>query len=258
MTTVPAPIGRTGAGKPPAPRSPLSHRQPRSAHARPVNDARPRYLGITRVSTEDQAENGHSLDAQDATLTAEAERRGWDLEIIRAPGRTGSKVSPELRDALAQLDSGDAAGLMVAKLDRLTRSVSVADDIIRAAERQGWNLVIVDLGVDLSTAQGRMMARMVATFAEFERDLISERTRAGMAAAKRNGTKSGNPIGRPRVCPPDLVRWITTERGKKRSFSAIARDLTERGEPSPEGRPVWQPSTVRRIFYAATDQAQAA
>jgi DNA invertase Pin-like site-specific DNA recombinase len=206
-------------------------------------DTRPRYLGVARVSTDDQADNGHSLDAQDARLSEEADRRGWDVEIIRAPGRSGGKMSPELRGALDRLASGEAAGLMVAKLDRLTRSVSMADDIIKAAERQGWNLVVVDLGVDLSTPQGRMMARLVATFAEYERDLISQRTKEGLAAARAKGAL----IGRPPLVDGTTVARILAERDKGASFAAIAQALTEEGHLSPEGRPVWQPSTVRRI-----------
>jgi DNA invertase Pin-like site-specific DNA recombinase len=219
---------------------------------------RPLYLGLTRVSTEEQATNGHSLDWQDHTLTAEAAHRGVDIEIIRAPGRTGSKVSPELRGALERLARGEAAGLMVAKLDRLTRSVAVADDIIKAAEAQGWNLVLLDLGVDLNTAAGRMMARLVATFAEFERELISERTRAGLEAAKRNGTKTGRPIGRPALVSPDLVNEIVFWRNEGTSFAAIAEHLAARGELSPEGRPTWQASTVRRIYNRSTEDGGAA
>ena len=225
--------GRTGYGQTRAP-----------------SGTRPRYLGLVRVSTDEQADTGHGLDAQDAQLRGEAERRGWDLEIIRAPGRTGSRMSPELRDALDRLARGEADGLMVAKLDRLTRSVSMADDIIKAAERQGWNLVIADLGVDLSTSIGRMMARLVATFAEYERDLISERTRAGLAAARRKGSR----IGRPALVPPEITALIITERRQGHSFDRIAADLTAAGHLSPEGRPTWQPSTVRRIFRRSTSE----
>jgi DNA invertase Pin-like site-specific DNA recombinase len=137
-----------------------------------------------------------------------------------------------------------AAGLIVAKLDRLSRSVAVASDIIAAAQAQGWNLVIADLGIDLSTWQGRAMAHMLATFAEVERELMRERTKEGMAAA----VLKGKVIGRPRLVSPDITRRIVIERQSGRSYRAIAADLSTSGVLSPEGKLIWQESTVRRIF----------
>lgn len=238
-----APRGRTGAGDRGTSRSAGARSGTRSGQTVAPPGTRPRYLGLARVSTEEQAETGHSLDAQDARLTEEAERRGWDLELIPVPGRSGKAMSPELRTALDRLARGEAAGLMVTKMDRLTRRVSIASDIIAAAQAQGWNLVIADLGIDLSTWQGRAMAHMLATFAEVERELISERTKEGLAAARAKGTK----IGRPPLVDPAIVERILADRETGRSFAAIARALTEEGHLSPEGRPAWQPSTVRRI-----------
>jgi DNA invertase Pin-like site-specific DNA recombinase len=235
--------GRGTSGGAPNPRP------PRSGQPRPVAGTRSLYLGIARVSTEEQAEHGHSLDAQDARLTEEADRRGVDLELIPVPGRSGKAMSPELRAALDRLARGEAAGLMVTKLDRLTRRVSIASDIIAAAQAQGWNLVVADLGIDLSTWQGRAMAHMLATFAEVERELISERTRDGLAVARSQGKR----IGRPRLVSDAIRERIITEREKGNSFRLIAQDLTADGVLSPEGRPAWQASTVRRIYNAAQD-----
>jgi DNA invertase Pin-like site-specific DNA recombinase len=241
-TARPTPAGTTRRG-----------RQVRSDQMRAESDTPPRplYLAVTRVSTEEQVTNGHSMDAQDAALTAEAARRGWDVEVVPIPARSGKAMSPELRGVLGRLARGEAAGLLVTKLDRLTRRVSIASDVIATAQREGWNLVVTDLGIDLSTWQGRAMAHMLATFAEVERELISERTRDGMAAARANGTKTGRAIGRPATCPPDIVRWICEQRGAGNSYRLIAEDLTARGIPSPEGRPSWQASTVRRAYNRA-------
>jgi len=210
-----------------------------------------RALGYIRVSTEDQATNGHGLDAQHDAITAHADRRGWPVTILADEGRSGSQVNPGLRDCLDQLRAGRADALIVAKLDRLARSVAHAADILNAAKTQGWNLIICDLGVDLGTPQGRAMANMLATFAEFERDMISVRTKEGLAAAKAKG----KPIGRPRLAPSDVVDRIVTDRESGQSFDAIARDLAGGGVLSPQGRPTWQASTVRRIYNAATQVA---
>jgi DNA invertase Pin-like site-specific DNA recombinase len=213
--------------------------------------ARPVYLGLTRVSTRVQAEEGHSMEEQDARLREYADRRGWELELVPVPAVSGKRISPELAEALDRLARGGAAGIVVTKLDRLTRSVQVAASIIASAQEQGWNLVMLDLGgvsCDLATPGGKALAHMVATFAEFEREQIAERVKAGFAAAARNGTKSGKPIGRPVLVSPEIASLIVAEYKEGHSFAAIADGLTEAGELSPAGGRTWQASTVRRIF----------
>jgi DNA invertase Pin-like site-specific DNA recombinase len=164
-------------------------------------------------------------------------------------------MSPDLANVLDRLARGEAQGLIVTKLDRLTRSVQVAAGIIAAAQQQGWNLVMLDLGgvaVDLSTPGGKAMAHMVATFAQFEREMIVERVKAGMEAARHNGTKSGKPIGRPVEASPDIATLIVEEYNSGVTFQAIADALTKTGEPTPRGHKVWQASTVRRIYNRQT------
>jgi DNA invertase Pin-like site-specific DNA recombinase len=207
-----------------------------------------RALGYLRVSTEEQAASGNGLDAQRSTVLAEAERRGWPVEVVADEGQSGKRVNASLRDSLDQLESGRADALIVAKMDRLARSVANAADILNAAQRQGWDLVICDLGVDLSTPAGEAMANMLATFAQYERRMISVRTKEGLAAAKAKGTR----IGRPRLASAALVDRVVTARDGGQSFGSIARDLTSDGVLSPQGRPQWQSSTVRRIYNAAT------
>ena len=112
--------------------------------------------------------------------------------------------------------------------------------------------MILDLNLDLTTAAGRMMARTVVSFAEYERELISERTKAGLAAKKRRG----EPIGRPRLAQPGVVRRIVMDRNAGLSFDRIAKVLEAEGILSPAGRPNWQSSTVRRIYQSATAAAE--
>ena len=207
-----------------------------------------RALGYVRVSTEEQAAHGHGLAAQHDAVTAEANRRGWHLTVVADEGLSGSQVNPSLRDCLDQLRAGRADALIVAKMDRLARSVANAADILDAARTQGWDLIICDLGVDLSTPTGEAMANMLATFAQLERRMISQRTKEGLAAARSKGKR----IGRPRIAPANVVDQIVTARADGQSFDAIARILSEGGVLSPAGRPTWQSSTVRRIYNAAT------
>lgn len=206
------------------------------------------FFSYTRVSTEEQAEKRNGLEAQRATIDAEAERRGWAVEHYTDAGVTGKVIGPRLREVLELLASGQGDGLVVAKLDRLSRSIVNAANIIEAAQAQGWSLVVLDLGVDLTTAAGRMVAMNLVNFAQYERELISERTKAGLAAKRARGER----LGRPRLAKPGVVRRIVLDRNAGLSFAKIATALEAEGIPSPAGRPTWQPSTVRRIYASAT------
>lgn len=210
-----------------------------------------RALGYIRVSTDEQAAHGHGLAAQHDAITAEANRRGWALTVVADEGMSGSQVNPTLRDCLDQLRAGRADALIVAKMDRLARSVANAADILDAARTQGWDLVISDLGMDLSTPHGEALASMMATFAQLERRMISQRTKEGLAAAKAKGKR----IGRPRIATAIAVDRIVTARENGESFDAIAKALTEDAVLSPAGRPIWQSSTVRRIYNAFTQES---
>lgn len=210
--------------------------------------AQPLYFAYSRVSTEEQAESRNGLEAQRSSIDAEAERRGWAVEHYADEGASGKYINGDLREVLELLASGQGDGLIVAKLDRLARSVVHAANIIQDAQDQGWSLVVLDINLDLSTAAGRMMARTVVNFAEYERELISERTKAGLAAKKRRG----EPIGRPRLAKPGVVRRIVLDRNSGLSFAKIATALETEGILSPAGRPNWQASTVRRIYASTT------
>ena len=208
-------------------------------------------IGYVRVSTEEQANSGLGVEAQEAVLREACERRGWTYELAHDLGCSGKLVNPALRESLTRLAGGRADALVVAKMDRLARSVVHASDILNLARTQEWNLVVLDLGVDMSTPQGRAMAQMLAVFAELEREMIAARTREALAARKARGQH----IGRPRLATTDVVRRILEERAAGKSFARIASVLTDEGVLSPAGRPKWQPSTVRRIFNATQEAA---
>ncbi|GAB5008537.1 recombinase family protein [Mycobacterium avium subsp. hominissuis] len=205
-------------------------------------------FGYCRVSTEEQAASGNGLEAQRAAIDAESARRGWDVEHHSDDGVTGKIIGPSLREVLQLLASGQGDGLVVAKMDRLARSIINAANIIEAAQAQGWSLVVLDLGVDLTTPAGEAMAHMMATFAQFERRLISERTKVALSAKRARGER----IGRPRQAPPGVVRRIVMDRNTGLSFAKIATTLEGEGILSPAGLPTWQTSTVRRIYASAT------
>lgn len=211
-------------------------------------------IGYLRVSTDEQARSGLGLEAQEAALRAEADRRGWELTVLRDEGLSGKQVNPALREALGQLAAGLADGLVVAKMDRISRSLLHAVEILDTAKVQGWALVVLDLGVDLTTPAGRALAGTMAVFAEFERELIRERTRVAAAAAKARGVK----LGRPSLVPQTVARRIIAARESGQSYGKIAAALTADGILSPAGRTTWQASTVRRICNSIEQAKEAA
>ena len=209
-------------------------------------------FAYSRVSTEEQAERRNGLEAQRAAIDAEAERRGWDVEHFADEGASGKYINEKLREVLQLLASGQGDGLVVSKMDRLARSIINAADIMERANGQGWSLVVLDLGVDLTTASGRLIAQVMSSFAEYERAQIGERTKAALAAKKRRGER----LGRPRVAQAGVVRRIVMDRNAGQTYERIARALSAEGILSPLGKPTWQASTVRRIYQSATAGAE--
>src|SRR5438445_2723902 len=167
-------------------------------------------LGYVRVSTEEQSDSGAGLEAQRRAIAAECKRRGWQLlEVIEDAGFTAKDLKrPGIQEALRVLKEGDAKALVAAKLDRLSRSMIDFTGLMATAQKQGWALVALDCAVDTSTPAGEAMANVLATFAQFERRLISQRTREALAVRKAQCVR----IGRPRTMPDDVVERIRRER----------------------------------------------
>lgn len=208
------------------------------------------FVGYIRVSTDEQANSGIGLNAQRATIEAEADRRGWTLAgIFEDAGASAKSLSgrPALRDALAAIESGQAAGLIVSKLDRLSRSVVDAAGLLERSQRGGWSLVCCDLGVDTSTPAGEAMASVMATFAQLERRLIGQRTKEALAVRRSEGVR----LGRPPTLPTAVVARIVDERAKGLGWTAIGRKLDSEGVPTAQGGERWWPATIRSVYLAA-------
>src|SRR5919205_2148440 len=166
------------------------------------------YIAYLRVSTSEQADSRAGIEAQRAAIVAEAARRGWtELRFIEDAGHSGKSTKrPGLQLALEALERGEAAGLVVSKMDRLSRSLLDFVQIMDVAQRQGWALIALDCPVDPSTPTGEAMASIVATFAQLERRLIGQRTREALAAKRAAGVR----LGRPRELPDAIIEQIVT------------------------------------------------
>ncbi|OXJ22028.1 DNA resolvase [Burkholderia sp. HI2714] len=139
-------------------------------------------IGYARVSTEDQ-----SLDLQLMALQA----AGCDT-ILSDHGVSGSRFDrPGLHEALSIVQTGDA--LVVWRLDRLGRSLGHLVEVVGGLGQRNIEFISLTESIDTRSPTGMLMFHMIAALAEFERALISERTRAGMAAARVRGAKLGRP-----------------------------------------------------------------
>ena len=152
-------------------------------------------IGYARVSTEDQA-----TDAQVDALTAAG------CAMIFREHMSGAKASrPELLKALAKVQRGDV--LVVARLDRLARSLSHLLSVIAELDAKGAHFKSLADPIDTTTPQGRFALQVLGAVAELERALIRERTKDGLRAAKRRGRVGGNP--KLRAGDRDAIQRIT-------------------------------------------------
>lgn len=197
-----------------------------------------RALAYFRVSTDEQGADGHGMAAQRHAVNAYAVAHG--LEVIEtyqdvSSGKTLAK-RPGLKAAIARLEDRSQNGsrplvLIVAKLDRLSRSMLDFATMIERSQRNGWSLVVVEPEIDLATPYGRAMANVIITFAQLEREMIGERTKVALAAARRNGVT----LGRPRAMPTETLSALWELRHAGLSYRATAATLNERGIRGPQG-----------------------
>jgi len=225
-----------------------------------------RVISYARVSTTEQAEGGISLDAQIAKMTAYASL--YDLEIIETvldPGESGKTLNrPGLQRALGLLKAGKADGLLIVKLERLTRSIADWQDLIDAyfGERGGKQLLSVNDSIDTRTAAGRLVLNVLITVAQWERETIGERTRDALQHKIRNGQRVGKvrfgydlaADGVTLVENPAEQQTIALMRDLRAAgctLRQIAAALTARGILTKEGNTQWQHHTVAYILRRA-------
>ena len=135
--------------------------------------------GYGRVSTKGQAKDGNSLEAQERLL------KEHGAEVIYMDSFTGTKMTrPEFDKLLKELKAGDT--LVVAKLDRFARSVSQASDLITKLIDNGIRVDVCNLGILDNSSMSTLMRNILLSFAQFERDMIVERTQEGKAIARQN------------------------------------------------------------------------
>jgi site-specific DNA recombinase len=222
-------------------------------------------LGYVRVSTDEQAERGLGLEAQRQTIRAYCEAKGYELLAIHQdPGVSGGKPL-EKREGGAALLAAARKGkhiVVAAKLDRLFRSVVDAANILADFDKKGVLLVAIAENFDMTSPYGRAMAQMASVFAELERAMIRERTRAALAVKRNRGERTSgfipfgwdvSPCGRRLVenAKEQKARaWILKMHKQGTSLRGIAKKLNDRGiKPKRSNR--WIYSTIIGILKRA-------
>ena len=151
-------------------------------------------IGYVRVSTDKQAERGVSLEAQAEKIRAMAVVHNAELLDIIVDGGESAKTlqRPGMERLLALVDAGKVQTVVVAKLDRLTRSVKDLCELLERFERRGAALISVAESLDTSSAAGRLVLNIMTAVSQWEREAIGERTRDAMSHKRTNGERVGN------------------------------------------------------------------
>jgi len=208
-----------------------------------------RAVAYLRVSTEEQADSGAGLAAQKSAIEAEAARRGWTLVAVEVDTGSGKRLSgrPGLMSALEEVSQGRADVLVVAKLDRLSRSLVDFAGLLVRAQEEAWNLVALDLGVDLSTPAGEFLASVMASAAQWERRIIGTRTREALEAKRASGVR----LGRPSQIDPAVLLRIKSMRDAGQTLKSIADGLNGDEVPTARGAAQWRTSSVNAALQVA-------
>jgi len=183
-------------------------------------------------------------DAPVRAIEAACERSEWELLEVVTDRENGvsSLERPGLARALEQIAAGQARGLVVSDLRRLSRSIIDLGALVEWFSDAHAALVALDLGIDTSTPAGRDLAATLVKLSGWERERIARRNRSGLTAV---GT-AGKPTGRPSVADrPALLERINAMRAANMTLQGIADQLNAEGVPTLRGGAMWRPSSVQ-------------
>ena len=215
-------------------------------------------IGYIRVSTEQQANEGVSLEAQKAKIAAWCVTNGYELvNVFVDAGISGKSMDkrPGLQDAMKSLKKGMA--LVSYSLSRLARSTKDALSIGETVAKRKADMVSLTEQIDTTTAAGKMMFQMLSVLAEFERNLVAERTTNALQHKKRTGQKYTNqtPYGFEAIegrlvqvqQEAEVVAEIQASRTGGNTLQSIADGLNGRNIPTKTGK-LWAPATIHLLL----------
>ena len=226
---------------------------------------RPIAIGYVRVSTADQADSGLSLSAQRRQIEAQAVVSGFDLVDVIADAGASAKnlVRPGVAQLLQRLQRGETDCIIVAKLDRLTRSIrdlgGLLEELALTRRRDGGrgvDLISSTESLDTGSATGRLVINIMASVSQWEREIISERTIAALQEKRIQGRRFSRfaPYGYryegdsqvPVESEQAIMLEISELRGQDLSWQRVAQTLNDRGMLNRAGRR-WLPGGLWRL-----------
>jgi DNA invertase Pin-like site-specific DNA recombinase len=217
-------------------------------------------IGYVRVSTERQAERGSSLEAQAEKIRAMALVQGVELtDIIVESGESAKSLQRTgMTRLLALVEAGQVKAVIVAKLDRLTRSVKDLCELLERFERKGVALVSVAESLNTGSAAGRLVLNIMAAVSQWEREAVGERTRDVLRHKRSQGLRVGNLAFGFRLAPDGVhtqddlaeqavIAEIRELRRRGATLRGIAKQLNERGRRTRRGT-LWRLESVARVI----------
>lgn len=224
-----------------------------------LTSSRLNVIGYTRVSTDEQANSGLSLASQEMRLRAYAAATDLILtDIIEDAGCSAKDLNrPGMQRILGRIEDQKTDGILILKLDRLTRSVRDLGLLIDLCEQHGVALMAVQESINTATAAGRLVTNVLVSVAQWECEVIGERTKSALAVKRMRGEKTGGLVpygytstnGRLHVNKSEqaVIQLMIQLRLEHHSYNDIAKLITERGHLSRLGKS-WHPQTVHRIL----------
>jgi DNA invertase Pin-like site-specific DNA recombinase len=224
-----------------------------------------KVIGYARVSTDEQGASGLGLEAQTAKLRAYCDLYGHEMVEVVTEAASGKNLRRHgLQSVLDALRAGKAAGLLIAKLDRLTRSVRDMGDLLEQHFSGNAHLLVVAEQVDTSSAGGRLVLNVLMSVAQWEREAIGERTKDALKAKRSRGEKTGGGIpfgfdvlaGKLVENPAEQrgLRLIESLRAKGHGYHRIANQMNADGILTKTGR-AWTPPVVRQVYLRSISEA---
>ena len=179
-------------------------------------------IGYCRISTNEDKQK-HSLDHQKTMIKAYADLHGVNLIKTEVENATGTKISarPKLQELLAKKNFDV---IICTKIDRLARNIVDLNNIVRDLQNVDKEVVFVENQIDTTTANGKLFLNILGSFSEFEAEIISERTKAGLAAARKKGVILGRPKKR-KTKTGEQIRKIRSLRKARHSWNQISEML---------------------------------
>ena len=218
-------------------------------------------IGYVRVSTEDQAKEGVSLDNQKSKIEAYCQLKDLDLtEIVEDAGISAKNLRrPGVQKVLMLARKKKIDAVVVYKLDRIFRSTSDALATTQMFERYGVSFHSIEETLDTQSAMGRFFFTLTAGLAEMERRIIGERTKAALSHKRSRNEKTGGdvPFGYNLTLAGILIKneneqtvikTIRRLNNEGLSLRKICKELEGEGYKTKRGNAVWQPSTIWKIF----------